>query len=40
MDYIGNEDDFNQAIERSNTKEIELNYDDLRRNDVVERSGF
>ena len=40
VDYIGNEDDFNQAIERSNTKEIELNYDDLRRNDVVERSGF
>ena len=39
-DYIGNEDDFNEVVERSNTDHIELNYDDLRRNDVVERSGF
>ena len=39
-DYIATEDDFNQVVERGSAYQAELNYDDLRRNDVVERSGF
>ena len=41
-DYIANEDDFNEVVTeiRGNNDEVELNYDDLRRNDVVERNGF